>query len=128
MKVFISQSKPRSLELALSLESLIRKVVQGSEPWVSKTGVDKGTRWPEEVAKNLKEVAAGIVVLTSENLDERWLLFEAGALSIKPLERVWTYLLDVEHSEVEPPLSDFLHTKAERADTFEMIKSIHRAI
>jgi len=128
MKVFISQSKPRSLELALALEVFIRKVVQGTEPWVSRSGIDKGTRWSDQVAKNLKDVAAGLVVLTSENLDERWLLFEAGALSVKPVVHVWTYLLDVEPSDVKEPLSEFLHTKAEKAETFEMIQSIHHAV
>ena len=32
MKVFISQSKPRSLALAQTLESFIRKVVPGTDP------------------------------------------------------------------------------------------------
>jgi hypothetical protein len=128
MKVFISQSKPRSLELAEALQSLIRMVVHGTEPWVSESAIDKGARWTAEVASTLKDVDAGIVVLTPENLDERWLLFEAGALSIKAAGRLWTYLLDVEHRDVQQPLSDFLHTRAEKAETLKMLMSIHNSM
>ena len=128
MKVFISQSGERSLALATTLESFLRKVVQNVEPWMSKTAIDKGARFPEEIRNNLSESEAGILCLTSDNLDERWLLFEAGALSLKPADRVWTFLLDVPYGQVKPPLSDFQHTKAEKAEVFELVKSIHKTV
>jgi hypothetical protein len=126
MKIFISQSQPRSQELAVALEAMLQRVVHGIDTWVSKTGTDQGVRWSSEIANHLKEAAAGIVVVTSENLNERWLLFEAGALSIKPVERLWTFLLDLKKTDVEQPLGAFQHTLAEKAETLKMVKSIHQ--
>jgi hypothetical protein len=40
---------------------------------------------------------------------------------------VWTLLLDVDHSEVEPPLSVFQHTTAELEDVRKLTRSIHKA-
>src|SRR5262249_20805424 len=128
MKVFISQSLPRSLALATTLESFIRKVVPGTEPWVSESGIDKGARFMSEIRENLNQATGGIVCLTRENLNERWILYEAGALSTKVTDRVWTLLLDVDHSEVAPPLSEFLHTKADRSDVLKMVRSIHKTV
>jgi hypothetical protein len=128
MKIFISWSGERSLVLAKTLQSFLPKVVQNIEAWVSDTSIDKGARGPVEIRTNLEQAAAGIVCLTSENLDERWLLFEAGALSLKPIDRVWTFLLDVQHAQVEKPLSDFQHTLAEKIRVWEMVQSIHKAI
>jgi hypothetical protein len=128
MKIFISWSGERSLALAKTLQSFLPKVIQNIEPWVSDTDIDKGARGPAEIRANLVESAAGIVCLTTENVDERWVLFEAGALSLKPLDRVWTFLLDLKHEQVLKPLSDFQHTLAEKQRVWEMVQSIHKAI
>lgn len=66
--------------------------------------------------------------MTRENLDERWLLFEAGALSTKVADRVWTFLLDVDHVQVDPPLNAFQHTSADKADVLKMVRSIHKTV
>lgn len=59
MKVFISQSLPRSYDLATTLESFIRQVIHGTEPWVSGTGIDKGARFASEIRDNLTQAAGG---------------------------------------------------------------------
>ena len=128
MKVFISQSKPRSLALAQTLESFIRKVVQGTEPWVSDSGIDKGARFTEAIRENLDQAVAGVVCLTSENLTEPWILWEAGALSTKVTDRVWTLLLDVDHTQVAAPLTGYNHTKADKDDVWKLIRSIHKTV
>lgn len=127
MKVFIAHSGDRSRDLAEELGVFIRRVIQGTEPWLS-SDIEKGAVWPLEVRNHLKDARAGVVCLTSDNLNQRWLLFEAGALSLAPAERVWTFLLDVDHTQVERPLSDFQHTRAERDDVLKMVKSIREAV
>lgn len=104
-KVFISQSGARSLALAEALQGFVRKLVQATDPWVSRTGI------ATELDDNLDQAGAGIVCLTSDNLDARWILFEAGALS-RTGKKVWTVLLDVEPADVVPSLSQFQHTRA----------------
>src|SRR5262245_26803460 len=126
MKVFISQSKPRGQALAEALRDFVRQVVAGTEPWVSSKELDKGSLFRSEIQANLTEAFGGIVCLTSESRDERWLLYEAGAISVRG--RVWTVLLDLEKTDVLPPLGDFHHTRAtEKADMWELIQVIHSA-
>src|SRR5687767_3321645 len=114
MKIFISQSGDRSKALALALEALVRRLIPGADPCVSDTGIDKGARPLAEIATSLGEAGGGIICLTSENLTKPWILFEAGALSRQPTDRVWTVLLDIENAQVEPPLGQFQHTTVEK--------------
>jgi hypothetical protein len=60
---------------------------------------------------------------------EPWILYEAGALSTKVTDRVWTLLLDVDHTAVAAPLSGFNHTSAaDKADVLKMVRSIHKTM
>src|SRR4051794_15387683 len=110
MRIFISWSGDRSLCLAKALETFVRRVIQTSKPWVSAGGIEKGSRWSNELFANLRDADAGIICLTSENLTAPWILFEAGALALKPHERVWTVLLDITNPDVDRPLGEFNHT------------------
>jgi hypothetical protein len=75
----------------------------------------------------LELAGAGIVCLTSENRDARWILFEAGALS-RTGKKVWTVLLDLDPADIAPPLSWFQHTKAEKEDILLMVESINKTV
>jgi hypothetical protein len=125
MKIFISHSLPRSRELAERMEWFLRMVLPATEPWMS-TGIDKGADWGHEIGQSLQEAAAGVVCLTPENLDERWILFESGALAKQFGTKVCTLLLDVKKEEVKPPLSKFQHTSAEREEVRKLIDSINK--
>jgi hypothetical protein len=126
VKVFISQSLPRSNELAQALAKFVEKVIPGTKPWVSSTGIDKGARFNDEIRNSLSDATGGIVCLTRENLMEPWILYEAGALSTKVADRLWTFLLDVEFTEVADPLKVINHTRAEKADVLKMMKSMQK--
>jgi hypothetical protein len=115
--------------LAKTLEAFIRKVVPGTDPWVSDSGIEKGSRFTSEIRQNLNEAVAGIVCLTDENKMEPWILYEAGALSTKVTDRVWTLLLDIDHTAVATPLSSFNHTTAaDKDDVLKMVRSIHKTM
>jgi hypothetical protein len=125
MKIFISQSGDRSNALAHQLKELVRLLVNEAEPWVSDEGIEKGTRSLTVLAETLEGSVAGIICLTSENLTEPWILFEAGALSKRQRDHVWTVLLDIENEQVEPPLGQFQHSKADKDDLYKVIQSIN---
>ena len=128
--VFITWSGKRSKAIAEALRDWLPKIIQTTDPWMSEHDIAKGTRWPLEIAGHLNEARFGLICLTPTNLDAPWLLFEAGALSktIKEADAyVWTYLFDVEYTNVEWPLAQFQHTKAEKEDTRKLIHSINRA-
>src|SRR4051812_34315853 len=80
MLVFLSWSGQRSKAVAEELERWLRQVIQTVEPWIS-TDIDKGLRWGPELSDRLEGSKIGIICLTKDNLDTRWILFEAGALS-----------------------------------------------
>jgi hypothetical protein len=129
--IFISWSGSRSKHIAVGLREWLPAIVQTAKPWMSESDIDKGTRGVEEIGKALSDIKIGIVCLTPENLDSKWILFEAGALS-KTLDvktRLCTYLLGgLEPLDVPQPLGIFQATKAIKDDTKRLIKTINAAI
>jgi len=80
MKVFISWSGERSRIIAEALREWLPAVIQSADAWLSTQDIEKGSRPLDELTKELKGTSLGIVCLTPENLGERWIHFEAGAL------------------------------------------------
>lgn len=126
MKIFISQSGDRSNALAHVIKDLVRLLVNEADPWISDEGIDKGARSLTVITQNLESADSGIICLTSDNLTEPWILFEAGALSRRERDRVWTVLLDIENEQVKPPLGQFQHSKASRDDLYRVVDSINK--
>jgi len=129
--VFISWSGARSKHVATALSSWLPAVLQSAKPWLSNLSIDKGARPLEEISKALDSIEVGISCLTLENLKEPWILYEAGALSkrIGQKSRLCTYLLGGLTPEgVPPPLGMFQHTRAEKEETRQMLRSINVAI
>jgi hypothetical protein len=81
------------------------------------------------MAEQLRDTQLGILCLTPQNLHSRWIHFEAGAIS-KAVEAslVCNYLLDVDVSALEPPLSQFQATKADRPGTHRLVQTINAAL
>jgi hypothetical protein len=129
MQVFISWSGETSRQIALALRDWLPQAIQVVEPWMSEKDIPKGTRWLDEIGKQLERGQVGIICLTPDNLPAPWVHFEAGALA-KGLQqsRILTYLFDLTHSQVEYPLAQFNHTLANEADTLKLLKSINEAL
>lgn len=129
MKIFISWSGDRSLAIAKALRDWLPRVIQAVQPWLSESDIGKGTRWEREIGAELAQTRFGIICLTPENLDARWINFEAGALS-KTIERTYvcTYLQDLKPTDIEGPLSQFNHTRVDKEDSRKLIHAINRAL
>jgi hypothetical protein len=127
--VFISWSGERSKAVAEALRDWLPDVIPAARPWISTRDLEKGAQWQAEITGQLQTSNIGIFCLTPENLVAPWILFEAGSLQ-KGLgvNRVFTYLFEVEHKEVEPPLSVFNHTKADKSDTLRLLQVINREV
>jgi hypothetical protein len=128
MKIFISWSSDRSLLVAEKLKEWLPLVLPYAEPWLSSEDIRKGSRWQAEMSEALQNPAAGILVLTQDNLHSTWLHFEAGAIS-KAISggtsSVCTYLIDLDTATVGPPLGMFQGTRADREDTLRLIKTLN---
>ena len=128
MEVFISWSGDRSGKVAEALRDWLPNVIQSVTPFMSASDIEKGSRWPNDLAIHLEKSQFGLVCLTPENLGAPWLLFEAGALS-KSMDnsRVVPYLYGVSQTLLQGPLAQFQAASATRTSTLEVIKSINEA-
>ncbi len=125
-RVFICWSGEPSKSIATVLRHWIPQVLQATQPWMSDTDIAKGAKWEPELTARLKESVIGILCLTSSNLKEPWILFEAGALSTAMEHaRVIPYLFDLEPANVSPPLSIFQASKADEIGTKRLMDSIN---
>ena len=89
MHIFLSWSGQRSKAVAAALRSWLPLVLPAVEPWMSEEDIQAGRRWGAEIAAALDRSSFGIIVLTAENLDASWLMFEAGAVPTHlPGERI----------------------------------------
>ena len=126
MRVFLSWSGKRSKLVAEILKIWIKGVIQATEPYISTKDLDKGAVWSTAVGDTLASTNFGIICLTNENKNAPWILFEAGALS-KGLSqsRVWTFLIDLDHPDLAPPLSQFNGTTPIKEDMEKLVASIN---
>ncbi len=129
MKVFISWSGERSQLVADLLDEWIQCVIQAVDPWMSSKDIDRGSLWFSEIADQLANTSVGIICLTKENKNKPWILFESGALA-KGLSsnRVCTFLIDLEPTELENPLAQFNHTKPDRNGVWQLVKTINATL
>lgn len=78
--LFITWSGDRSKAVAKAMYEWIRLVAPALHPWMSTYDISAGKDWWTEIKGALSSVSAAIVVLTPENRDNPWVLFESGAL------------------------------------------------
>ena len=126
MQVFICWSGTASHNVAKALMTFLEDTIQEVKPFLSSESIQKGGHWLNEISGQLSASNFGVLCLTKENLNSRWLLFEAGALSKDAAEgRVSALLIGVESSAVESPLSQFQNTRTDRNEVFKLLQSIN---
>lgn len=141
MKIFLGWSGKRSQAVAEALNVWLRDVIQAIQPFFS-PDIDKGVKWRNELDAALMGTQFGIICLTPENINNRWIHYEAGALSKTAAlsstagalpetqgELIWTFLHGITPKEVPPPLEDFQHTvSTNREDVLLLMQSINRRL
>lgn len=126
MKVFISWSGDKSRGIADVLRKWLPGVLQSVKPYFSPDDIAKGARWEGEISKELEASRVGLLVLTPDNLDAPWLLFEAGALA-KNLEKskVCPLLFALEPTDVKGPLVQFQSARFDEVEMKRVVKMIN---
>ena len=110
--VFISWSGARSKAAAVALNDWLPTIIQRARPWMSEEDIQKGSRGLADVSGALHTMKIGLICLTPENLNEPWILFEAGALSKTQDARVCTFLLGgLKKSSLKNPIAMFQATE-----------------
>ncbi len=80
MKIFITWSGELSHNIALLLRKWIPNVIQSAEPFISSEDFEKGAFWSGELIKKFTDCKFSLICVSKENIDSRWLNFEAGAM------------------------------------------------
>lgn len=142
--VFICWSGDRSQRLGDALRTYLPKFIpswlqSADNSLFMSADIAKGSRWFDEVEKELDSATAGLVCLTREALQSGWIHFEAGALAraVRKNDKrgdrrggaLYTYLLGVQADELRGPLGEFQSTRFDREDTRRfcaaMVTSMH---
>jgi hypothetical protein len=128
MKVFISWSGPKSLAVAQVLREELPCLINELDTFVSAEDIEKGTAWFPKIANELEQSNFAIICLTPENLQSRWLHFEAGVLAGKfSQSKVAPLLIELENiAQVPPPLSELQLTKFAKEDFYKLICSVNK--
>ncbi|MFE3830510.1 TIR domain-containing protein [Streptomyces sp. NPDC059092] len=108
MKIFLSWSGERSKKTAEALRSWLPDVLQCINPWLSSLDISAGRRGVREITDELSETNFGIICITPDNQNSRWLNFEAGALA-KQVEGGYAvpFLIGMKTTDLVSPLSQF---------------------
>jgi len=127
LRVFLSWSGKKSRKIAEVLSIWLRQIINAVDPWIS-SEMEKGIRWGSEIAHRLEESKVGIICLTRENLNENWILFEAGALSKTKDVHVCTFLFDITPADIKQPLAQFQHTQFKKEDVRKLVHTISQKV
>ena len=128
MKLFLSWPGDRSKMVAESLRDWLPDFIQAVEPWLSVADIDKGARWEQDILEELDSSRVSILCLTRDNLNEPWILFEAGALSKTKDSHTCTFLLDLAPGDLVYPLLQFQATTCEKDDVRKLVHSINKRL
>lgn len=130
MRVFISWSGRRSQVVAEALRDWLVRVIQRLEPWVSTEDIRAGARWQTDISGVLATTKFGILCLTPESLESRWLNFEAGALAktIDNATFVCPYLIGLGQGDVPLPIGQFQAKTADYEGTKSLVLTINSAL
>lgn len=125
-KVFISWSGSLSKRVAESLREWLPNVLQHVKPYFTPDDIEKGSKWDNEISKELEESHIGIICVTRENVDRPWVLFEAGALS-KNISKsnVCPIFIDLGSTDTKGPLSRFQATLINEKDFKRLLSTIN---
>jgi hypothetical protein len=128
MRVFISWSGELSRELAEAIRKWLPSALQYVKPYFSPADIEKGSKWASEIFKELSASTVCIIVLTRDNLNSNWIMFEAGAISCTiDKARVCPLIFDIEETDLQGPLAQFQATKFLRQDVRQLFGTINGA-
>jgi hypothetical protein len=106
------------------LAELLRDFLDGwsIDCFLSASGISKGEFWFERVRQELAKSDCGIICLTPENLESRWIHFEAGSLlGAKEAKKIYTYYLDENPGDVKDPFKSLQITVSSKEDTQRLL-------
>ncbi|WP_017325279.1 toll/interleukin-1 receptor domain-containing protein [Synechococcus sp. PCC 7336] len=127
-KFFISWSGEISCQVARAFNKWLPEVTLNAKPFLSSEDIEKGQNWFLKIEQELQDAHFGIICITPDNIDSKWLNFEAGALLQSQDKRVMTFLLGLENSQLhqaKSPLAFFQSTQYSKDDIQRLVKALN---
>jgi TIR domain len=122
VEIFISFSGNNSKKVAELIYEYLPLLIQSTKPLISIEDIKKGALWPNELMTLLIESKFGIICVTQDNINNPWLLFEAGAIAKSANLSVYTLLLGCDPQALKGgPLEFFQATIADDKDDFKRL-------
>jgi hypothetical protein len=129
MRVFISWSGPRSRKVAACLHEYLPKVFHLVSTWMSVDDIRSGAYWSVDIRNSLGSAKVGIICLTPDNIESRWLLYESGALAhAVGGALVVPYLLGLRPTEIQGPLAQFQAVAADKVGTEKLFRDLNELL
>lgn len=129
MKVFISWSGDLSKSIAEAVRDWLPGVLQAVRPFFTPNDIEKGARWASDIAEALKASDVGLFVITPENIEKPWIMFEAGAISREmAASRICVLMFGIETTDLKGPLTQFQATRFQKSDFKRLISNINDAL
>jgi hypothetical protein len=129
MQIFLSWSGQRSHAVAEAFAEWLPTVMLGVKPWISSEDIEKGGTWITSIKDALHgSNGLGIFFATKEGIGSPWLLFEAGSIASLGHQRVCVVYVDIDASEVTPPLSLFQGTRLHKDDVLKLVRTLNKAM
>lgn len=126
MQVFISWSGELSRQLAEAIRDWLPSALQFVRPYFTPADIDKGTKWASEISAALSSSSICIIVLTRDNLQSKWIMFEAGAISSTlDNNRVCPILFDLKPTDLQGPLAQFQVTRFLEEDFRKLFNTVN---
>ena len=115
MKLFISWSGRRSKKVASvfknNLAQILDEDIAKQDIFFSDKDIYTGTQWFDTVKQNLIESDSILLLVTKENVNSTWLIYEAGAILNKEKSNIFILLLDDNISLEGTPLKHYQSIK-----------------
>ncbi len=123
MKVYIIYSGNASKMIAEALRVALSAIIQSNQYFLAHYDIPPGKDWRSYIQAELETSLFGIACMTSENIDNTWMHFEAGAMSTKA--GVIPYLTGIESNMLHSTIQNLQNLVADKNGTKHLAKMIN---
>lgn len=129
MKVYVIWSGDLSRVIAEAFKEWVPNVISNIDFFLSKSDINAGANWFQEISKQLESTNFGVIFLTKENINAPWIFFETGALAKHTSQaNICPILIDIQATDIVGPLTQFQAITLNKEGIFTLTRSIYNSM
>lgn len=125
VSIFISWSKKHSGEIALAMKEWLNENIAHLDVFISHE-VGFGDDWKRVIDGELAKAEMGLLILTQENINSSWVLFESGA--IYKTGRLFPFLCGRSKNNIEGPFQGINHAEFSEEGLVNLLLEINKRL